>query len=115
MNEKIETPQDIPGTQDASRPVVPLMIGRHHVLKTAGDLIDGDRAKDYGDAHEMHTRIAAGWSQIFGVEVKAHQVALAMAWLKISRLVETPDHTDSYVDGVAYMALAAEIRSKDSA
>lgn len=111
MSEKIEAPQLTPGTESLR----PVMIGRHHVLKTAGDLIDGDRAKDYGDAHEMHSRIAVGWSEIFGVEVEPHQVALAMCWLKISRIVETPDHTDSYVDGVAYMALAAEIRSKDSA
>ena len=95
----------------------PCMIGtiRRSVLKTAGDLIDGDRARDYGDAYEMHKRIAAGWSQVLGVDVKAHEVALCMAWLKISRLVETPSHADSYVDAVAYMALAAEIEKRDSA
>jgi hypothetical protein len=92
------------------------MIGiRQKVLKSAGDLIDGDRARDYGDAYEMHQRIAAGWSQILCCEVKAHEVALCMAWLKIARLVETPGHSDSYVDGVAYMALAAEIEKRDSA
>jgi hypothetical protein len=93
------------------------MIGsiRKAVLKTAGDLIDGDRARDYGDAFEMHSRIAKGWAEILGVEVRAHEVALCMAWLKISRLVETPGHSDSYVDGVAYMALAAEIQKRDSA
>lgn len=93
------------------------MIGtvRRSVLKTAGDLIDGDRARDYGDAFEMHKRIASGWSHILGVDVKAHEVALCMAWLKISRLVESPSHADSYVDAVAYMALAAEIEKRDSA
>ena len=101
--------------QDASHPVVPLMIGRQHILKSAGDLIDGDRAKDYGDAYVMHARIAAGWSQILGIDVAPHQVALCMSWLKISRLVESPDHSDSYVDLVAYGALAGEIRSRDSA
>ncbi len=95
----------------------PCMIGtvRRTVLKTAGDLIDGDRARDYGDAFEMHKRIASGWSQILGIDVKAHEVALCMAWLKISRLVESPSHADSYVDAVAYMALAAEIEKRDSA
>jgi hypothetical protein len=38
-----------------------------------------------------------------------------MTWLKISRIVETPSHADSYVDAVAYMALAAEIEKRDSA
>ena len=105
------------GDHPALGPVVQEMIGtvRRTVLKTAGDLIDGDRARDYGDAFEMHKRIASGWSQILGVDVQAHEVALCMAWLKISRLVESPSHADSYVDAVAYMALAAEIEKRDSA
>lgn len=103
--------------REGDHPVMPTMIGstRKAVLKTAGDLIDGDRARDYGDALEMHKRIAAGWTEILGVKVSAHEVALCMSWLKIARLVESPDHDDSYVDGVAYLALAAEIRKRDSA
>lgn len=103
--------------RDGDHPVLPKMIGkdRHTILKTAGELIDGERARDYGDATEMHRRIAVGWSEILGVNVKAHEVALCMVWLKMSRLIETPNHGDSYVDGVAYMALAGEIQSKDSA
>jgi hypothetical protein len=98
------------------RPVDPKMIGmRQLVLKTAGELIDGDRARDYGDAYEMHKRISVGWGEILGAEVKAHEVALCMAWLKLSRLVETPSHFDSYVDAVAYIAIAAEIQKRDSA
>lgn len=94
----------------------PFVIGnvRKKILKTAGDLIDGDRARDYGDALEMHRRIAAGWSEILGVEVSAHEVGLCMCWLKIARLVETPGHADSYVDLVAYGALAGEIQKRDS-
>jgi len=110
----VEFPEqgEIPKTKDES-----CMIGstRRAVLKTAGDLIDGDRARDYGDAFEMHKRIASGWSQILGVDVRAHEVALCMAWLKMSRIVESPSHADSYIDAVAYMALAAEIEKRDSA
>lgn len=94
------------------------MIGsdhRHTVLKTAAQLIDGDRARDYGDALVMHRRIAAGWSEILGVNVSPHEAALCLAWLKIARIVESPGHSDSYVDAVAYMALAAEIEKRDSA
>ena len=112
----------IPNTEYAGEvrdghPVVSKVIGkdRHTILKTAGELIDGERARDYGDATEMHRRIAAGWSEILGVDVKPHEAALCMAWLKIARLVETPAHEDSYIDAVAYMALAGEIQSKDSA
>lgn len=114
MAAKIEI-GDLVEWEDIDHPVVSPMIGtRDSVLKGAGDLINGDRARDYGDAYEMHKRIAAGWSEILGVEVKPHQVALCMAWLKVSRLVETPGHRDSYVDLVAYGALAAEIQERDS-
>lgn len=88
---------------------------RQRVLQNAADLIDGDRARDYGDALEMHKRIAAGWQEILGVKVSAHEVALCMAWLKISRLVEKPDHQDSYVDAAAYIAIGAELQERDSA
>jgi hypothetical protein len=95
----------------------PSMIGitRDQTLKAAADLINGQRAKEYGDAYEMHRRIAAGWTEILGLNVEPSQVALCMVWLKISRLIETPDHLDSFVDLVAYGALGAEIegRSKD--
>lgn len=103
--------------REGDHPVLHHMIGkdRKAILKTAGDLIDGDRARDYGDALDMHRRIAAGWSEILGTQVDPHEVALCMAWLKISRIVESPGHSDSYVDGVAYLALAGEIRERDSA
>ena len=103
--------------RDGDHPVLQKMIGRDRkkIIKAASDLMDGERAKDYGDAYEMHRRIAAGWAEILGVEVKAHEVALCMAWLKIARLVESPGHEDSYVDLVAYGSLAGEIQSRDSA
>jgi hypothetical protein len=90
------------------------MIGldRDQILDAASDLINGQRAKDYGDAFEMHRRIGVGWSEILGVNVTPAQVALCMVWLKISRLIETPDHLDSFVDLVAYGALAGEIESR---
>lgn len=113
----MKKPEDVPVGMVLGLEGQPFMIGRgqrQKILKSAGDLIDGDRAKDYGDAYEMHRRIAAGWSEILGVEVKPHQAALCMAWVKISRLVVTEDHADSYVDLVAYGALAGEIQQRDS-
>lgn len=85
---------------------------RDEILKTASDLINGDRAKDYGPAKKNHEDIAVGWSVIFGVPVNAHQVARAMAWLKICRLSKTDTHIDSYVDAAAYIALAGEIATE---
>ena len=100
-------------TEEGNEPFMIGKVDRDLILNGALSLVNGDRAKDYGDAFEMHRRIASGWTEILGVDVKPHEVALCMAWLKISRLVETPDHYDSFVDLAAYAALAGEIQSRD--
>ena len=81
---------------------------RSRVLAEAMDLVNGDRARDYGTPAANFGRCAAGWSVILDYDVSAEQVALCMAFLKIARLVNGP-HDDSYVDAAAYMALAAEL------
>lgn len=87
---------------------------RDEILKTASDLVNGDRARDYGPAKKNHEDIAAGWSVILGVPVNAHQVARCMAWLKLARLSKTDTHIDSYVDAAAYIALAGEIATEQT-
>jgi len=37
------------------------------------------------------------------------QVALCMAGLKLARLAGNPENFDSYIDGAAYLAIAAEL------
>ena len=75
----------------------------------ASALINGARRHEYGDSASSFARIAAGWSQLLGTEVNAIQVALCMAWLKMSRLTSSPHHYDSYLDAAAYIALAEEL------
>ena len=81
---------------------------RENVLAKAGQLITGDRARDYGDAYENHERVATMWSAILGIKVSVRMVYLCLLALKISRLVKTPSHTDSLVDICGYGALGAE-------
>ena len=81
---------------------------RSEVLATADKLINGARQAHYGTPQENFARIAAGWSVLLKTDVTPEQVALCMAWLKLARLVNGP-HDDSYIDGAAYMALAAEL------
>jgi len=87
---------------------------RDEVLDTAKKLINGDRAKDYGDAHENHSRIAAGWNIIVEGAMKSHgyltasHVALMMDWVKSARLVENIEHQDSWIDKCGYSALGGE-------
>lgn len=82
---------------------------RDEILNTASELINGERDRVYGTPLENHQRIAGIWSVILGHRVTAQQVALCMAGVKMARLVESPRHLDSYVDGAAYMAIAGEI------
>lgn len=88
---------------------------RDEVLERAGELINGDRADDYGDAAENFGRIAELWSATLGNEVTPEQVALCMAQVKISRLAHTTSHIDSWVDLIGYAALGAELADRSNA
>lgn len=81
---------------------------RSEVLDEAKQLINGDRQEQYGTPQENFRRIAAMWSAYLGVEVGMADVAVCMALVKACRLAN--DHKrDSFVDGAAYFALAAEL------
>ena len=90
---------------------------RAKVLDTAKDLVSGDRAEDYGDADVSFGRIADGWNVIIGQAlidqgyITSQHVALMMTWLKMSRILGSLNHSDSYVDAAGYLALASEIGS----
>ena len=92
---------------------------RNEILDTAKTLINGDRAKDYGDAYLNHQRIADGWNTIIQAAyettgyVTPMHVALMMDWVKTSRLLTTIDHYDSWVDKAAYSAFGAEFAERE--
>lgn len=88
---------------------MPNLRERDHILNTAKVMISTDRDKNYGEASANFARIAGLWSTILGIEVTSEQVALCMVGLKIARLMETPDHHDSWVDICGYAALGGEI------
>jgi len=92
---------------------------RDEVLDTAKELINGERAKDYGDAFENHGKIAEGWNIIVraamndqGYLTEQH-VILMMDWVKTARLLNCPDHNDSWVDKIGYSALGAEFTERN--
>ena len=82
---------------------------RQQTLAAAGAAIDGDRHDDYGAVADNWRRIAAMWTAILGVDVTPEQTGLCMIAVKLSRLVNTPDHHDSWVDVAGYAALGAEV------
>jgi hypothetical protein len=85
---------------------------RGEILDEANRLTHGDRDKNYGTPYVNHKRIADIWTVILGIEVTPSQVALCMAGVKIARLVESPDHLDSFVDLAAYAAISGEIATE---
>jgi hypothetical protein len=72
-------------------------MNRTECLEAAAGAV-ADREGKYGTPLENHTRTAAMWSVILGVEVTAAQVCMCNAAQKLSRLCCDPAHMDSWVD-----------------
>ena len=81
------------------------------ILKEASALIGGDRNTDYGDRLTNHQNIAKLWSVFLGHEISAHDVAICMVLVKISRIINR-HKKDSYIDMAAYAAIAADIEER---
>ena len=86
-------------------------MNRGEILKEADRLTHGDRNKNYGSPLVNHQRIAQLWSVWLETEITPAQAAMCLALVKIARLIETPDHLDSFVDLAAYASIAGEIET----
>lgn len=82
---------------------------RTEVLDTARAIVTGDRQADYGDAAASFALIAQLWTATLGHEILPHEVALCLTQLKIARIAHNPTIRDSWVDGIGYLALGAEV------
>ncbi|ASW31398.1 hypothetical protein SEA_LOKK_54 [Mycobacterium phage Lokk] len=80
------------------------------VLTTAEEIINGQRAKDYGDAKENHIRIATLWKAYTGVEFTPEDVAVMMILLKIARFMENGYHQDTVVDIAGYAGVLEKMQ-----
>ncbi len=87
------------------------------ILEEAKQIIYGDREKTYGHPARNLEVIANFWSiyleSKFGgckIELDAQDVATMMVLLKTARLINQPDHRDSLVDSVGYLALIERIK-----
>ena len=86
---------------------------REDVLKKAINLINGERANDYGNAYDNHNRIAQLWSVVLGIKVTAQTVALCLILVKVARLITSPNKLDSWIDIGGYTALGGEFVEKE--
>ena len=73
------------------------------ILQEALDLVDGERQEDYGPPRKMATRVSILALELFGIDLTPRQVIEFMMAMKLARLVETPDHRDSWVDLAGYI------------
>lgn len=86
---------------------------RREILDTAKACVCGQRDLDYGTPEDNFSVIANLWSVYLGREIKAVDVAMMMALLKIARIANGGGSGDSFVDLAGYAACAGEIAGDD--
>jgi hypothetical protein len=82
------------------------------VLLSATDII-GQRGAVYGSPRVNHQRISARLTQLLEMPITDWQACLMMVEVKLSRIQETPNHVDSFIDSCAYLALACELLTEE--
>jgi len=83
-------------------------------LAEASCLINGERQDTYGDISESWERIGRLWASILDLDqdIPAYMVGIMLATMKLSRIAGSPEHTDSYIDALAYIAGAGELATE---
>lgn len=66
------------------------------------------RGAVYGSVRDNHERIALLASLLTNMNLTAHNIAMILVAVKLSRIMQSPDHADSYVDAVNYLSFAGE-------
>jgi hypothetical protein len=78
-------------------------------LMTESARIFNDRNPKYGDMRLGMERVAQLATIMTGMELTAHDIALVLHAVKLSRLNNDRTNPDHYVDGVNYLAFAGEL------
>lgn len=91
----------------------PVRNTKETILEEAQRLVYGPRQASYGHPFDDFSRTGRLWGAILGIEdISPEKVALCMAALKASRLVESPSHHDSQVDLAGYAGTYALVRER---
>lgn len=80
---------------------------RTQILQAAYEAV-AERGGEYGDPHDNFTQVAGLWTAAFGVQFTARDIPLALALLKVARLVNGGG-IDSWVDIAGYAACGGEV------
>ena len=108
-NKKVGTPTDAPTETDTPTDTPTT---RAEILDAAKAIVTGDREKQYGSPEDNFAVIAEFWTTYIGHPISSEDVAIMMALLKIARIRSGNYKADSFVDGVGYLSLAAEIAGR---
>jgi Domain of unknown function (DUF6378) len=78
------------------------------LLEHAADLVSR-RRREYGEPVDVFEAVAKRWSLVFGMNVTAPQVVVALLDLKLVRLSRDPKHLDSIIDVAGYAAVLRDV------
>lgn len=67
-----------------------------------------DRNEQYGQVGDVFSRACGIFEMISGEPISRRHAALFMHSMKLARIKTTPQKLDNYVDGINYMAFAAQ-------
>jgi len=98
-------------------------MNKQETLQKALDITKGAREEDYGSAKDNFERAnilvnAYLFARLIGTSNIAHSLTreeqtIIMMLHKIARLIQSPQHEDSWVDLAGYAACGAEIATAD--
>jgi hypothetical protein len=91
---------------------------RAHVLDTARHLVLGPRNNEYGPPNQDFVRTvgalnALGYRKIGDQALEAHDLAIIITVVKLSRLMWSPEKDDSWIDVAGYAACGYECVTLD--
>jgi len=84
----------------------------YDIMRNAAEIFN-DRNPKYGDMRVGMENVAQISTIITGIQLSAHDVALVLHAVKLSRLVSDRKNPDHYIDGVNYMAFAGELITEE--
>lgn len=93
-------------------------MNKSEILKTAENIVNGDREKQYGKAENNFNTIANLWADYLSVkveptEIEPKDVAAMLALLKIARIASGHAKEDNWVDLAGYAACGGEIETEE--
>jgi hypothetical protein len=114
--QSIGTPKEVfEAEAETSSSPEPRSYSRGNILDTAKEYVTKDRAADHGDMQDNFQRISDYWNVHLGLIdfIKAEDVGVMMALLKIARVHSNPANPDNYIDSAGYIACSGELMAEE--